>query len=144
MIWESEREEESQLELISTGQIRAVYGYARKCGLDNEMLHELVAAQTRRKSIKELTIHQGVRLINHLKRMAGEGQEDIPGRASQGQRRMIRSVAKDMGWTEERLRAFLDKRYGVSDVAFLPAGKCAALIEALKAMRAGGRGERHG
>lgn len=163
---------------ISGGQIRMIYGLARRCGMDGDELHGMIAAQTGRESIRELTIYQGVQLIDRLKGMAGERttreaagrlapeiakgdearshdaayavpwpSEDIPGRASAGQRRMIRSVIREMGWTDERLRAFLDKRYHVSDVAFLPSAKCGAVIEALKAMRDGGRGdrrERHG
>lgn len=133
---------------ISGGQIRMIYGLARRCGMGGDELHGMIAAQTGRESIRELTIYQGVQLIDRLKGMAGEPvREDIPGRASDGQRSMIRSVIREMGWTDERLRAFLDKRYHVSDVAFLPSAKCGAVIEALKAMRDGGRGdrrERHG
>ena len=144
MIWASVRKGARTVDEISSGQIRAVYGYARKCGMDNDVLHALVAAQTGRESIKELTVRQGWSLIEYLKRLAGEATEDIPGRASEGQRRMIRAIAREMGWTAERLRAFLEKRYGASDVAFLPSGKCGAVIEAMKAIRDGGRGERHG
>lgn len=131
------------MNMISPAQLRMIYGLSRRCDMDEETLHAMVLAQTGVASLKQLTSHQAAQIIDQLRIKAGEPvREDIPGRASDGQRRMIRSVIRELGWTDERLRAFLDKRYHVSDVAFLPCAKCGAVIEALKAMRDGGRGDR--
>lgn len=129
---------------ISGGQLRMVYGLAKKCGVDNDLLHDMIKAQFGADSMKALSMRQAKQLIDRLQQATGDAPADVPGRASESQRRLIYAIARELGWTNEskRLRMFLEKRFGVSDVPFLPSTKCGAVIEALKAIRDGGRGER--
>lgn len=128
---------------ISQGQMRMIYGLARKVNLDDELLHDMVRGQTGCEHIRSLSITQAKALIDRLKRVAGEPEKETPGdRATEAQRRMIYALAKELGWDHERLRAFMEKRFNASAVAFLTASKTKAVIEALKSIQAGGRGER--
>lgn len=132
---------------ISDGQVRMIYGLARKAGLDSDLLHDMVRADTGSDHIKSLTSYQGIKIIERLQKATGETPKArmVPDdRGTLPQRMLIYTLTKELGWGEDgqRLRAFLEKRFGVSDVQFLTAGKTAAVIEALKSMRAGGRGER--
>jgi len=132
---------------ISDGQVRMIYGLARKAGLDDALLHDMVLAQTGCPHIKNLTCLQGIQIIERLQKAAGETPQPkiVPSdRGTIAQRNLIQTLACELGWDTEgqRLRAFLEKRFGVSDMGFLTAAKTAAVIEAMKAMKQGGRGER--
>lgn len=132
---------------ISDGQVRMIYGLAHKAGLDNELLHDMVKADTGSDHIKGMTSYQGIQIIERLQKAAGETPRPkaVPSdRGTIAQRNLIHALACELGWDADgkRLQAFLEKRFGVSDVAFLTAGKTAAVIEAMKAMKQGGRGER--
>ena len=131
---------------ISTAQMKMLYGLAKKCGLDNETLHDRVRAMTGQESIKALTSYQASKVIDRLKRMCGQEPAQPPDRATQAQRVKIQELVTLLGWADEpaRLRGLLRKLYRASDVAFLNAKKTEALIETLKAMVKGGRGERGG
>jgi hypothetical protein len=121
-----------------------IYGLARRCGIDNDLLHDMIKHQFQAESMKALSMGQGKLLIDRLQKATGDASAEVPGRASEGQRRMIYGLARELGWSRDskRLRGFLEKRFDVSDVPFLPAAKCGPVIEALKAIRDGGRGER--
>ena len=56
------------------------------------------------------------------------------------------ALAAKLGWADDpkRLRAFLEKRFGASHPTFLDDKHARNCIEAMKAMLAGGRGERKG
>lgn len=133
---------------ISDGQVRMIYGLARKAGIDNELLHEMVRTQTGGcEHIKHLTSRQGIMIIERLQKATGDipAEQPVPSnRSTLSQRRLMHTLAAEMGWGEDgvRLRAFLEARFGVSDVAYLTAGKASAVIEAMKAMKLSGRGER--
>lgn len=130
--------------MISTAQLRMIYGLARKAGLDNDMLHTLVQGQTNLGSLKQLNSYQGKLVIDRLQGMSGVTLRDVAGRASTAQQKKIYALARELGWAEEpkRLRRFLEARFGCADVRFLPEERVGSVIEALKAMAAGGRGER--
>ena len=55
---------------------------------------------------------------------------------------MINALAQHLGWSDDRLQAFIEKRFGISHPRFLDDKTARKVIEALKAMLAGGRGER--
>jgi hypothetical protein len=133
---------------ISDGQVRMLYALARKAGMDNDLLHAKVKALTGGcEHISHLTSLQGILIIERLQQEAGETPKPkaVPNdRATIAQRNLIRVLACELGWDAEgtRLRAFLEKCFGVSDVQFLTAAKTSSVIEAMKAMKQGGRGER--
>ena len=129
---------------ISTAQMRMMYGLARKAGMDDDMLHTLVKGRTGCDSIKALNIHQGRQIIDRLRELCGEPPKDAANRATTAQQGKIFALARELGWGDDpkRLRAFLTVRFKVTDPKWLTASQAGPVIEALKAMRDGGRGER--
>ena len=83
---------------------------------------------------------------DRLKLLTGEKPKRAADRATKGQVQLIYSLAERLGWSEEpkRLTAFLEKQYGISHPSFLDRRSTNSCIAALKAMAAGGRGERKG
>lgn len=122
-----------------------IYALARKAGIDNELLHDNVKRVTGCESIKALNKAQAKAIIDRLQQCTGDKPKAAPmNRATQAQRGMIFALSRELGWDGDsaRLGAFLEKRFGVSSVAFLTAKQTGPVIEALKSMRDGGRGER--
>lgn len=129
---------------ITAAQIRMIHALARETGLDDDTLHDIAHSVSGKESIRALTRSQAARLIDRLQVLAGKAK-DIPDRASQAQQNYIHALAREMGWAEDpkRLRRFLETRgAGVSDVRFLSIRAAGQVIEALKAIRDGGRAER--
>lgn len=128
---------------MSTAQLRKIYAMARNMGMDNDTLHDVARGISGKDSLKALTVSQAARLIDRLKAYAGESG-DIPNRTTRNQRWLIQRIAEEMGWGAEpaRLRGMVQRVAGVSDVKFLTAQQAWKVIEALKAMQEGGRGER--
>lgn len=129
---------------ISGAQIKMIWGLARKADLDEDTLHAMVARMTGEKSIKALTSYQGKRVIDRLMITCGQEKTAQPGRATRDQAAKIRALSDRLGWAEDaqRLRGFMEKRYGVSSPFFMTDVDARNCIEAMKAMLAGGRGER--
>src|SRR5436190_931638 len=84
----------------TTGQVRAIFGEARRCGLDNDTLHELVAdvlvstggSSDRIASIKTLTFAEAEAVIQKLK-----GKSFVPLRTLQ-YRRQQAGVKQVVEW----------------------------------------------
>jgi len=129
---------------ISAGQLKMIYGLARRASVDNDTLHALVRSLTRKDSIKALTSYEAKRVIDRLQVLAGQEKTSQPNRATGDQIVYIYGLEKKLGWREDpqRLRAWLEKRYKVSHARFLSDTDARKCIEAMKAMLAGGRGER--
>lgn len=128
---------------VTAAQIRMIHALARETGLDDDTLHDIAHSVSGKESLRALTRSQAARLIDRLQVLAGKAK-DIPDRASQAQQNYIHSLAREMGWAEDpkRLRRFLETRAGVSDVRFLSIRAAGQIIEALKAIRDGGRANR--
>lgn len=120
-----------------------IWGLARKLGMDDGALHALAAGLTGCESIRALNISQAARVIDRLNALAGK-ERAIPSRATAKQQGKILALAGALGWSRDpkRLRGFLEKLAGVSDARFLTIKQAGRVIEAMKAMDAGGRGER--
>lgn len=129
---------------INAKQISAIYALSRKYGMDNETLHGMVEGRTGKASIRQLTGREAAGVIDRLRDLLGEEKPTPANRGTTAQYRKIEELVKNLGWNDnpQRLRAFLEKRFGCSDMKFLPANKVSACINALKAIQAGGRGER--
>lgn len=129
---------------ISTAQMRMMYGLARKAGVDNDALHGMVSGQTGKESIKELTSYEGKRIIDRLQALAGQPSKDAADRATVAQQGKIFALARELGWGDDpkRLRGFLTSRFGAGDPRWLTAAQAGPVIEAMKKMLDGGRGER--
>ena len=87
---------------MTTAQNRYVWVLAKNNTIDNDLLHDLVFAMFKKKSLKQLTKQDAIRLISHLK-----GEPQAPKNAiSPGQKRRITylfyqtnfSEAKRIGW----------------------------------------------
>lgn len=136
----------AQARILTPKQMKCIYALARKGGLDTEALHAVVEATTGATSIKALTFQQAVQVIDRLKCLVGQESTHAPDRPSREQVAKIYAMAGALGWSSEpqRLTAWLEKRYHVSHPAFLRERDALSCIEAMKAMLAGGRGERKG
>lgn len=124
---------------ISPGQIRMIWGIARKQGIEESVLRERVLKLSGQESIKALSASQAAQLIDGL---MGK-DEPSAARASPGQQAAIRSLAEQLGWDDpKRLRGWIRSRYGVERLEWLGHDKARSCIESLKAMLKAGRGER--
>lgn len=131
----------------SAGQIKAIWALGRKLGMDVDDLHAIAYRISGLESISALTGRQAGRMIDELKTRAGEKPGVTgggAGRATDAQQRMIAVLIRDLKWIDQpgRLRGFLRKYAGVDDARFLTAQQASRVIDGLKAMRDGGRGER--
>lgn len=131
----------------SSKQIQAIFALGNKLGMDKEDLHAIAWRIGGVESIRSLTSREAGRMIDELKLRSGE-KPSMPGsgagRLTDAQRRMIAVLTRDLGWLDqpERLRGWLHKFVGVDDVRFLTVQQAIRVIDSLKAMRDGGRGER--
>lgn len=128
---------------LTNKQIQKIYAMAREIGLSDDGLHDVVYGLTGCESIRRLSRQQAMRVIDRLNALTGV-RKDVPNRASEAQQLYILRLAKEMGWAGDaaRLRGFLEKKAGVSDVKFLKIDDARRIIEALKAIQKGGRAER--
>lgn len=127
----------------SNAQLRMIFGMAKKLGMDNDELHCLVHGLSGAESLRMLNSSQAARIIDRLNVLAGT-KKDISARATQAQQHKILALAREMGWMGDpsRLRRFLEVKAKVSDVRFLSIDSARWIIEAMKAIQAGGRTER--
>lgn len=132
--------------VLTPQQLRCIYALGRKGGLDDEALHGVVYTTAKKEHISELTADQARRVIDRLKQLTGQGPGRGVDRGTKRQVALIFTLAERLGWGDEprRLRAFLESQYGVSHPSFLDRSRTNSCIAALKAMEAGGRGERKG
>ena len=93
-----------------------------------------------------LTMLDAKQVIDRLKRLTGQETTAPHNRPTKEQVAKIYALAAKLGWADDpkRLRAFLEKRFGASHPTFLDDKHARNCIEAMKAMLAGGRGERKG
>lgn len=122
--------------LISRMQIAKIYAMSRELGIDNDLLHELVDAQTGCSSLRELTRAQGNMVIDRLAGRNGAGRMATP-----RQKYYIKVLLEKMGWVREdgaadtgRLEGLLKARFGVDSYGCLTVKKAGEVIEALKQM----------
>lgn len=134
---------------MSRRQRSAIFALAKTAGLDKDALHDLVWRVTAEDSIARLTNAQAVRVIDELKRLTG--QAEPLGWLSSAQRGMIYALCRQLGWVTEagavdmaRLEGFIRSRFRVHHIAWVRMEQGGRIIEALKSMVKGGRGERKG
>ena len=106
----------TQANVLTPQQMRCIYALARGGGISNDDLHAVVFTTAPHN------------------------------RPTKEQVAKIYALAAKLGWADDpkRLRAFLEKRFGASHPTFLDDKHARNCIEAMKAMLAGGRGERKG
>lgn len=121
---------------ITPAQIRKIHLEARSRGMDDDLLHIYVERITGKKSIRALTIMEGVSVIDSF-----EAQDGNNG-ATMKQKHLILKLCEELGWKDgngaadmQRLNGFLQKRFGVNHISWLDRGTASKAIEALKAMK---------
>jgi len=129
---------------ISDGQMRMIYALARKLGMEDGDRRALIESIARQTSLRACSSYEAKKIIDRMQEMLGIDKTGPLNRATKEQIGMIFALAKRLGWSEDplRLRGFLEKRYGVSHPRFLNDTNSRNVIEAMKAMLKGGRGER--
>ena len=135
---------------MTAAQLRKLYACAREAGMDDDTLHARCLAQTGRAHLRELSSREAAELIDSITGVdTSEYRRRAPrpvNRASQEQLNKILALARRLGWLEDgsrvRLNGFLRVRLGVEQLDWLTPEKAVQTTEALKAMVAGGRGER--
>ena len=132
---------------MSPQQRAAIFGLGKTAGLDRDALHDVVRRVTGKDSIALLTRSDAIRVIDALKGVAGQGAP--LGWLTDAQRGKIYALCRELGWVTERgavdskrLEGFVRARYKIERLGWVPMDKAGAIIEALKAMAEGGRGER--
>ena len=125
--------------LINKEQIKAIWALSHVVGMDRDEVY----AMARVEHLHDMTMAGAIQMINLLKHMAGQDDKPVPqGKPTTKEMGMINALRHKLGWSDERLKAFVEKRFGISHPRFLDDKTARKVIEALKAMLAGGRGER--
>jgi len=122
---------------LSDAQRGKIFKLAAEKGLDNEMLHAYIFSLVGKSSIKELSKRDAMTIIDAL---IGKTQNAIH-MISNKQQKYIEGLAKNYGWVDEnnnlnrkKLSAWLEGKYGCSDITWLTSKKASDAIEGLKAM----------
>jgi len=126
---------------------------AKTAGLDTDALHDVVRRETRRDSIAALTCGEAIRVIDALKRAAGQEpgtkKDERPGMMTEAQRGKVYALCRALGWVTDvgdidmvRLNGFLQARFRIARLQWVEMSKAGQIINALKSMAAGERGER--
>lgn len=110
--------------------------------MDAELLHIHIQTLTHKESIKELSLSEGIKVIDSMEGKCGEPQGQL--KASYKQLQYIRGLMKKLGWVTQtgepdtdRLDRFLQSpRAGINigSYKWLTRSKASTLIEALKSM----------
>lgn len=123
--------------LISYSQLKMIHKLAKEQGMDNDLLHEYVYAQTKARSLRQLTKAQAITLIDKLSGKGG-GQ----GMMTYKQGAYIQALARQLGWIDQtgatdqdRLGGFIRERFKADSIKWLTASTASKVIEALKAMK---------
>ena len=127
---------------ITVNQIRKIHVLAKERGMDDELLHAYIQTLTKKESLKELTVSEGIRVIDTLEGKAEEYKGQA--KASYKQMQYIYGLMKRLGWVTDkgepdtdRLDRFLQSpKAGINlgSHKWLDRAKASRLIEALKSM----------
>lgn len=126
--------------LINKEQIKAIWALSHVVGMDKDEVYAMAKVV----HLHDMTMAGAIQMIDLLKHMAGQDSEKpVPqGKPTSKEMSMINALAHKLGWSDDRLKAFIEKRFGISHPRFMDDKTARKVIEALKSMLAGGRGER--
>ncbi len=102
--------------LITRAQMAKIYALSKELGLDIDLIHELVSAETGRNSLKDLTVLEGILIIDRL-----QGHGTPKGMATSRQKRFIGGL--------------LRSKFRVDSYQWLTVRKAREVIKALKNMK---------
>ena len=136
----------TQANVLTPQQMRCIYALARGGGISNDDLHAVVFTTTGKDSIRLLTTADAKQVIDRLKRLTGQETTAPHNRPTKEQVAKIYALAAKLEVKNSIILWPL--RVAVSGKAshptFLDDKHARNCIEAMKAMLAGGRGERKG
>ena len=122
---------------VTYKQIAKIHALANELGLDEELLHALVLAETKRYSIRYLTVPEAMKVIDKL-----QGMVTPKGMATPKQRRFIEGLLKNIGWVLPdgkpdiaKLEKLLKSKFQTESYNWLTVKKASEVIEALKDMK---------
>lgn len=122
---------------MTKAQRAKIYAVCREQAIDNDLLHELIYAETSCNSLKELSSWQAICVIDRL-----EGRSTPKGMVTAKQKHFIEALLKEIGWRLEdgsadwsRLEAFIRQQYKVDSLKWLTSKTAGMAIEALKDMK---------
>lgn len=131
-------------------QNRKIWALAGELGFDETLLRDLVERLTGQRRTSSLTAQQANRLIEEMNRLGGKQpttQARRPGMATPEQIHKIRTLERELGWSDnpKRLQAFT-KKYcaGIARLEWLQFGQARALIESLKGVLRSEQNRNHG
>ena len=126
---------------ITPAQNRKIHMLAKEYAIDNEMLHAIVFQETKKESIKQLTIMEAVKVIDRIegnKQVVNSDKEHM----SYKQEAFIKSLAKELGWVdtsgnldEKRLNGFCKKYCNIERYKWLSVKNASKIIEGLKNLK---------
>ena len=111
-------------------QRKLLFVLAKQKGMDSELLHSYVEAQTGKQSITEVTTQEAKILIDGLQ----EKKQTAKGRITEKQLKYIKGLIQNLEWEEKTLNQFIEKQYAISNVNWLTSKQAAKLIEGLKSI----------
>ena len=131
-------------------QLSKIYALSKKHGMDNELLHAYIEALIGKDSLKELSYEEAGRVIDSL--MGKDVVSRFPRQEvlTDRQKRLIISLAIQLGWVREdnrsladfeRLNGFVRKQYDTLYMRALSRSNASKCIEALKDMLNRGKEE---
>lgn len=123
---------------ITQAQNRKIHMLAKEYGMDDDLLHAMIQAETRKDSIKKLSIMEAVKVIDRLEGRA-QSYDVKTEHMTYRQEAYIKGLAKDMGWTDEkgnadtkRISGFVSKFYGIDNYKWLTRNMASKVIEGMK------------
>ncbi len=111
-------------------QRKLLFVLAKQKGMDTEVLHSYVEAQTGKQSITEVTTQEAKILLDGLQ----EKKQTAKGRITEKQLKYIKGLCQCLGWEEKALRKFIEKQYSISNINWLTSKQAAKVIEGLKSI----------
>lgn len=122
--------------------LRTLWGLGKALGMGSEELHAVVYRETRKESMKMLTVAELDRLARVLGQMkdgvpAQQKRTDVGGNSTTtAQRRKIYMLTGTLGWNDDnrRISAFAKRITGVDRIEWLSTAQCNMVIEGLKDM----------
>jgi len=123
---------------VTKSQLKYIFLCAKKLGLDNLLLHDVVYATTAKKSISKLTSGEAGNVIDVLARQAfpnapKKRASNIVYLISAEQREKILELLLPMGWNEQKADTLSLKMYKKT-MSRLSMKQAQGLIEALKSI----------
>jgi len=122
---------------ITNEQRRKIFGLAKGLGLVGEEgmahLHALVYDATGKESIRDLTTTEANKVIRRLASLLSL-KEHRPGRATARELWKQRQLARELGWNDEQLMAFIKRMAKVDRAEWQSSRDASNIIEGLKAM----------